>query len=99
MSYEHFYKHWASVHADLTVAAKSFSVHKIKRYVQTHQTPEQKERLRKLGLKVLEFDGCSILWVSSWEEYEKFLHSPEYAGLGADCAHFMDASSITVYAG
>lgn len=34
VSYEHFYKHWASVHADLTVSSKPFAKHKIQRYTQ-----------------------------------------------------------------
>ena len=34
VSYEHFYEHWRTVHADLTVASKAFGIHKIQRYVQ-----------------------------------------------------------------
>jgi hypothetical protein len=38
MSDEHFYKHWATVHADLTVASKAFNVYKIERYTQVGMT-------------------------------------------------------------
>lgn len=34
VSYEHFYKHWATVHADLTVSSKPFAKHKVLRYTQ-----------------------------------------------------------------
>jgi hypothetical protein len=34
VSYEQFYGHWSTVHADLTVAAKGFGLYKIQRYVQ-----------------------------------------------------------------
>jgi hypothetical protein len=34
VSYEQFYGHWSTVHADLTVAAEGFSLVKIQRYAQ-----------------------------------------------------------------
>lgn len=34
VSYEQFYGHWSTVHADLTVAAELFSAVKIQRYTQ-----------------------------------------------------------------
>jgi hypothetical protein len=34
VSDEHFHKHYAHVHADLTVAAKIFGVYQIQRYTQ-----------------------------------------------------------------
>ena len=34
VSDEHFHQHWATVHADLTVASKAFNVYKIQRYIQ-----------------------------------------------------------------
>lgn len=34
VSYEQFYGHWSTVHADLTVAAEEFGFLKIQRYVQ-----------------------------------------------------------------
>lgn len=34
VSDEQFHRHWETVHADLTVAAKDFNVCKIQRYVQ-----------------------------------------------------------------
>ena len=37
VSYEQFYGHWATVHADLTVAAKAFGACEIQRYVQVRR--------------------------------------------------------------
>jgi ABC-type sulfate transport system permease component len=34
VSWEHFSKHYAHVHSDLTVAAKSFGAHRVQRYTQ-----------------------------------------------------------------
>ncbi|KAF2492443.1 hypothetical protein BU16DRAFT_515406 [Lophium mytilinum] len=79
VSYEHFHKHYAHVHADLTVASKDFNVCKIQRYVQTHQTPEMKEKVKSLGMDLLDYDGCSQIWVKSWDDWEKFFTSPQYA--------------------
>ena len=72
VSYEQFHRHWETVHADLTVATKDFDVCKIQRYVQFHQSPEMKEKAKSLGLTHLDFDGCSEIWVKTWEDWEKF---------------------------
>lgn len=37
VSDEQFHRHWETVHADLTIAAKEFNVCKIQRYVQVRQ--------------------------------------------------------------
>lgn len=74
VSYEQFYRHWETVHADLTVAAKDFAVCKIQRYVQFHQTPEMKEKAKSLGLVHMDFDGCSEIWVRTWNEWERFFN-------------------------
>jgi len=80
VSYEQFYGHWSTVHADLTVAAQGFNLCKIQRYVQVAQKPEFKEKAKELtGIKMLEFDGCSEIWVQSWEDWMKFYSSEEYA--------------------
>lgn len=72
VSCEQFHRHWETVHADLTVATKDFRVNDIKRYVQFHQTPEMKERAKSLGLEHLDYDGCSEIYVKSWEDWENF---------------------------
>lgn len=41
VSYEQFYGHWSTVHADLTVATEGFAVVKIQRYTQV-RPPIQK---------------------------------------------------------
>lgn len=72
VSYEQFHRHWETVHADLTVAAKDFKACKLQRYVQFHQTPEMKEKARSLGLNHLEYDGCSEIWVKEWDDWLRF---------------------------
>jgi hypothetical protein len=99
VSYAHFHKHWATVHADLTIASAPFRIHNLQRYTQHHQTPETKATVQRVGHKLLDFDGCSTMWVRSWDDYERFITSTEYAGLAADCDHFLDVDTITVFAG
>ncbi|KXL44412.1 MAG: hypothetical protein FE78DRAFT_40837 [Acidomyces sp. 'richmondensis'] len=90
VSYEQFHRHWETVHADLTIAAKDFKVCKLQRYVQFHQTPEMKEKAKSLGLNHIEFDGCSEIWVRNWDDWMAFYTSPEYAKvMQPDCEHFM----------
>jgi len=79
VSYEQFHRHWETVHADLTVAAKDFTACKIQRYVQYHQDLEMKEKAKSLGLVHLDFDGCSEIWVKSWEDWEKFYNVSQAA--------------------
>ncbi len=31
-----------------------------------------KERAQSLGLEHFDFDGCSEIWVKSWEDWERF---------------------------
>jgi hypothetical protein len=38
VSEEHFYRHWQSIHSDLTVGTKSFHANKLQRYVQVNIT-------------------------------------------------------------
>ncbi|KAH7121049.1 hypothetical protein B0J11DRAFT_438037 [Dendryphion nanum] len=99
---DHFQMHYNHVHSDLTVASKEFNVVKIQRYVQTYQTPEMKEKIKSLGMELLDYDACSQIWVKSWDDWERFSTSPEYAAaLLPDADHFMDykKSGIKVFAG
>ncbi|KAK4941428.1 hypothetical protein LTR10_018697 [Elasticomyces elasticus] len=90
VSYEQFHRHFETVHADLTVASKAFKDCHIGRYVQFHQTPELKEKAKELGLPQLEYDGCSDLYVKSWDDWMKFCKSPEYtAVMNPDAIYFM----------
>lgn len=72
VSYEQFHRHWETVHADLTIATKDFHACKIQRYVQFHQTPEMRTQAKQLGLQQIEFDGCSEIWVRSWDDWMAF---------------------------
>jgi hypothetical protein len=66
------------VHADLATSAKPFAQY-VTRYTQTHQIPGLKEKFQKFGnMQMLDFDGCSEIWVRSYEDGEKFFQSEEY---------------------
>jgi len=99
VSYEYFHKHWASVHADLTLGVKSFKDCKIQRYVQYHQTPDLKEKAESLGIPLLDFDGCSTIYVKEWDDWMRFYNSEDYKkALNPDVGHFM-AMPIRVMVG
>lgn len=70
--------HYNHVHADLTVACKKFHTVKVQRYVQLYQSPEMKEKAKSLGMEILDYDGCSTIWVKSWDDWMNFASSPEY---------------------
>ena len=59
-----------------------------------------KERVKQLtDIQMLEFDGCSEIWVQNWDDWMRFYSSEEYAkAMSPDCEHFM-AMPIHVYAG
>jgi hypothetical protein len=46
---------------------------------QLYQSPDMKEKIKSLGMELLDFDACSTLWVKDWESWERFSSSPEYA--------------------
>jgi len=102
VSYEHFYKHWATVHAGLTVSPKEFALFKIQRYTHHHHPPEIKAKIKQVSYKLLEFDGCTTMWARNWLDYDKFVTSLDFesiAGADGDCALFLDVDSITCFAG
>ncbi|KAF2790606.1 hypothetical protein K505DRAFT_250817 [Melanomma pulvis-pyrius CBS 109.77] len=76
---DHFQMHYNHVHSDLTLASKGFNVYKVQRYVQLIQTPDMKKKIQDLGMDLLDYDACSTIWVRSWEDWERFSGSPEYA--------------------
>lgn len=39
VSYEHFHRHWQSIHSDLTIGTKAFKSNQIQRYVQVCAQP------------------------------------------------------------
>jgi hypothetical protein len=49
------------------------------RSIQLYQSPEMKEKVKSLGMELLDYDACSTIWVKDWESWEKFSSSPEYA--------------------
>lgn len=53
VSDEQFHRHWETVHADLTVAAKDFNVCKIQRYVQVSMFAVELGCLVRLNCRAL----------------------------------------------
>ncbi|KAI2603264.1 EthD domain-containing protein [Hypoxylon fragiforme] len=89
VDFDTFFGHWQTVHADLAVATHGFRKHVV-RYVQHHQTPEMKERIRSLGGNVLDYDACAQVYVREWDDWLTFYKSEEYAAaLGEDSPLFM----------
>jgi hypothetical protein len=78
ISDEKFHEWWKTVHADLALSVAGFGGHCI-RYVQLHQTAEQKKELEKHGLKPLPFDGVAELYVKSLQDWVDFQNSPVFA--------------------
>ncbi|KAG9258703.1 EthD domain-containing protein [Emericellopsis atlantica] len=100
VSWEHFSKHYAHVHADMTVAAEAFGAFNVRRYTQQHQSPSMKDKAIALGMSPLDYDGCSTMWFANWDDAEKFFAAPSYRQLADDCKYFMDTSrGIKVFAG
>lgn len=61
-----------------------------------------KQKLQDMGMDVLDFDGCSTLWVKSFDDLERFFTSPEYQKLSDDCKNFMETDAkgaLKVFAG
>ncbi|CAK7214808.1 hypothetical protein SCUCBS95973_002259 [Sporothrix curviconia] len=92
VSYEHFYKHWATVHADLTAASGEFRSRNILRYTQHHCTPEERARIHELGVEAMDYDACTTMWVRAWDDMVQFHKSEDFKRMAADCAHFLDLS-------
>lgn len=66
------------IHADLAASSAVFKKY-VKRYVQFHALPRWKEKARNFeGFEILDFDGCSEIWVDSFEDAEAFFSSEEY---------------------
>lgn len=60
-----------------------------------------REGIERIGMKTMDYDGCSTLWFKTWEDFEGFFTSPGYEGkLKDDCKHFLDAEGgVNVFAG
>ncbi|KAF7557048.1 hypothetical protein G7046_g6131 [Stylonectria norvegica] len=103
VSYEHFFEHWSHVHADLTAGSRRFGLAKCLRYTQHHQFPEMKEGLKRIGMKTMDYDGCSTLWFKTWDNFEEFFTSTDIQVklTREDCNNFMvlDDPGINVFVG
>jgi hypothetical protein len=48
--------------------------------VQFHQTPEMKEKIKGLNMELMDFDGCSEIWVKSLDDWDDFAQDKEFGG-------------------
>jgi hypothetical protein len=80
ISWEYFARHWQHVHADICVALKAFNETNLLHYSQFYQTPDDREKARKLFPNhcAMEWDACSEFWVRKLEDFAAFLASKEY---------------------
>jgi len=88
VTYEKFFFHWRTVHADLAAATKNFTVGNVQRYVQFSQPPEMRAQAALLNIPSLDYDACTELWIRSLDDWVRFSRSPEYARFAEDAKHF-----------
>lgn len=88
MSREEFYEHWENFHGPLIAATPELARHII-RYEQHRRTPYAEW----MGNE--EFDGITIQWMNSAEDFEAFINEPAYAELIApDEKSFLDTDAL-----
>ncbi|PGH14368.1 hypothetical protein AJ80_05958 [Polytolypa hystricis UAMH7299] len=87
ISYDHFYKHWGMVHADLSVASKGFHVYKIERYTQVVETPWLVNCMSSYHL------------IAPYEDFENMMKSTREGGLADDAKYCLDSATISIFAG
>jgi len=98
LTYEQFYHHWEIVHASLTVATKCHTDLGILRCVQFQPRPEYIDLVKQMEeasqgrmVTMTQFDGCTELYVKTWEDWLRFAGSDEYTqAIGPDAANFIE---------
>ena len=93
MSRDDFHHHWLESHGPLIAGTPELARHLV-RYEQNHRLPEDYER--DAGGPP-GFDGCTVQWLESMDEFLGFVREPKYAELIApDEGRFLDRESITL---
>ena len=87
MSEEDFHKHWREVHGPLVASTKS-GQHAI-RYEQNHRAVDPQAHLG-----AGDYDGVTIQWYESVEDFEASIREDDYADIAADIEKFMDVNDI-----
>jgi uncharacterized protein (TIGR02118 family) len=84
---EEFHRHWREVHGPLIRATKSGSY--VVRYEQHHRP------LDDYGNRIVsDYDGVTVQWFRSMEDFYASIAEPDYAEIAADVERFIDSASI-----
>ena len=87
MSPEDFHRHWREVHGPLVRDTKSGSY--VVRYEQHHRPLDDYD-----NAIVSDYDGVTVQWFRSREEFYASIQEPDYADIHADMQSFIDESKL-----
>ena len=87
LSPEDFHRHWREVHGPLIARTKSGSY--VVRYEQNHRPLDDYD-----NPIVSDFDGVTVQWFRSKEDFYASIREPDYAEIHADVERFIDTASI-----
>ena len=84
---EEFHRHWREVHGPLIRSTKSGSY--VVRYEQNRRP------LGDYGNPIVsDYDGVTVQWFRSMEDFHASLAEPDYADISADVERFIDTASL-----
>jgi len=87
LSVEEFHRHWREVHGPLIRNTKSGSY--VVRYEQNHRP------LSDYGNPIVsDYDGVTVQWYRSMEEFRASIAEPDFAEIQADFEKFIDTASL-----
>lgn len=87
---EEFHAHWREVHAPIIARTKSGQ--HARRYEQNHRPLASYAGNTGKGFQ--EWDGVTIQWYDSIEDFHASVMEADYAEIAADLATFIDAESL-----
>jgi len=88
MSAEEFHKHWAEVHGPLVAGSESGKY--VLRY---ERNPRPLNDYARTG-PADGYDGCTIQWFASIEDFWASAAAPDYPEIDADVQKFIDTESL-----
>jgi uncharacterized protein (TIGR02118 family) len=88
MSEEDFHQHWREVHGPLVQSTKSGQY--ALRYEQNHRTTGL-----PAGFGAADFDGCTIQWYRSVDDFIESSRAPDYPLIAEDMTKFLDLDKLT----
>jgi uncharacterized protein (TIGR02118 family) len=87
MSPEEFHAYWRDVHGPLVARTRS-GQHAL-RYEQHHRPLDDYARTGGP-----DYDGVTVQWYASREDFDASVREPDYAEIGADLVNFLDLSAL-----